>query len=1343
VVLLATQSKIAAQNFPPKFHQLTQEQGLSNNAATFIYQDKSGLIWIGTRYGLTRYDGYEVQVYSKEGKGRFFIPLDDIYNICEDESGRLLIIPFNGEVLALNKITQAFEPYFTAEEKKRMGLKDVVIIDLCTDKSGTLWLSTLGHGLISFNQKLRTGRIYNTTSQPAILNNKVNSLFNDSQNRLWVATASGLTVISSDRKSTTDHRFLKISGSNQSNFINTMVEDRLNQLWIGTEHGLFLYQGSTGMFETFESLTKQKIPQTIVRSLQDDADGNMWIGTDDGLYIYDVQKQIVRNVPVNPKERLALNDKYVFSLCRDKQDNMWLGTYFGGVNIHYHSNYGFGNFAQEEAHNALEGKIVRDIVEDKKGNLWFGLENSGIVGLIGKDRKVQRIKENSLQAAQVQGLDCDEDGNLWIGNYNKGLDFFDLKTNKIQHFSHQSDDSTSLSTDAVNNVLVDNKGRIWAGTNLGGLNRYDKGSKKFIQYRHSAKANSLSNDQVATMYEDQKGRIWVGTVKGLNLYNEQSDDFKQFDFNRGDEDGAAKSRYITAIFENKKGVIWVGTAGDGLFKLDANTGKSQAVANGAPLSNSTVYKILEDNGGQIWFSSNNGLYRLNPATSMYEKYTRSNGLTANQFNYNSGLLLNNGQLIFGAINGYTIFDPTQISKSDFKPTLIINDFRVGDLPAHSVNELKTNPLEKIRLAHDQSTLNLSFLALEYGSNDNKMYSYKLENYDNDWSIPSKNKTATYTQLPPGEYRFLVKATNNDSEWLAASNPITIKIRNPWWRTAWAYLFYALLMAYLVYIFRRNYTLRNDKKRALLLEQYERKREKELSTMKYHFFTNISHEFRTPLTLIKAPLEELKTRLIKGEGDAVGQKIQLMSQQVDKMMRLVDQLMDVSKSETGQLTVYKSAADIVALTGQVVQQFQTMAVQQKIVLTYEPSISTLLVEIDIDKIEKVVYNLLSNAFKYTPSGGQITINLECIKKEESSVIKIAVHDTGVGIPEADVPFIFDRFYQGNNQQSLAQKGTGIGLAHCKELIELHQGDISFTSEVGKGTTFEVNFPLVTPKAKAPSSEPTETEEVMAIEAVSNVAAITTPSEQPTILVVEDDPDVQTYLKELLEEKYKVICMDNGQLAWAHLQQELPDIVLSDVMMPLMDGIHFCKHIKSHLTTCHLPVVLLTAKTTIPDQVQGLETGADDYISKPFHPDVLQARIHNLLMSRRILKDKIRKELILQPVDVTTNSLDETFLKSVMAILEANIGNSDFSAQTLVQSLNMSRSSFYRKLQAISDLSPSDFIREMRMKRAAQLLENQELNVTEVAYAVGYNDLKTFRQNFQQRFNVTPSQYVKKK
>ena len=975
-------SKTTAQSFSPKFRPLTQEQGLSNNAVTFIYQDKSGFIWIATRYGLNRYDGYELQIYSKEGKGRFYMPFDNIYNICEDLAGNLLITPFNGEVMMFNQVTHAFDPYFTAAEKKQYGLNDVVILDLYSDKAGILWLSTLSHGLVAFDQKQRILRFYNTQSQPAIPSNRTNSLFNDNQNRLWVATDNGLTVFSADRNSTTDYPLSKIDGNVESNFINALYEDRLNRMWIGTAHGLFIYYASTGQFQSFESVAKQAFPSTIIRCLQDDADGNMWIGTDDGLYIFDVQKQTLREVPSKPKERLALNDKYVFSICRDRQNNMWVGTYFGGINIHYFSDYGFNSFPQEAAHNALEGKIIRDIAEDKKGNIWFGLENSGVVGLMGKERRVQRLTDKNLMNAQVQGLDCDDEGNLWIGNYNKSLIFYDIKTGVTKQFEHKIGDSNSLSLNAVNNVLVDKKGRVWAGTNLGGLNRYDKAQNKFYHYKHSEQAGSLSNDQVATLHEDRQGRIWIGTVRGLNLYDEQKDAFIQYPLLRGGDKTPTESFYVTSIFDNQKGTVWVGTAGNGLFSLDPNTGKSQAINPDAPLSNSTLYKILEDRGGQLWLSSNNGLYRFNPATNHSEKYTLSDGLTSNQFNYNSGLLLSNGQLIFGTVNGYTLFDPTQIRKSDYKPMLIITDFIVGDAPAHEVNELADNPFEKIRLSHDKSTLHFSFVGLEYGNYDNKLYSYKLENYDKEWSTPSKSKSATYTQLPPGKYQFLVKATNNDGEWLATAQSISIHIRSPWWLTYWAYGFYLLLLGVAIYLFGQYSVIRNNRKRELLLEHYEREREQELSSMKYRFFTNISHEFRTPLTLIKAPMEELITRFSKPNGEQMGHRLQLMSQQVDKMMRLVDQLMDVSKSESGQLRLYTSATDVVALGEQVIQHFQPMAIQQKIDLQYAPSVSHLNALIDADKIEKVIYNLLSNAFKYTPTGGKVVLRLDSLKEQNA-------------------------------------------------------------------------------------------------------------------------------------------------------------------------------------------------------------------------------------------------------------------------------------------------------------------------------------------------------------------------
>ncbi len=1083
-------------------------------------------------------------------------------------------------------------------------------------------------------------------------------------------------------------------------------------------------------------------PLGVVRSLQDDLGGNVWIGTDDGLLIFDLQKHTLTPIPTNATQRFALNDQYVFSICRDRQGNMWVGTYYGGVNINYATTAGFALLPQPRAHNALNGKIIRDMVEDKWGNRWFGLENSGVVGLMHNSSEIITLTtsssgSNGLLGNQIQGLDDDANGNLWIGSYNRGVNKYDPKTGRITHFSHESGNQNSLSSNAVNNILVDRKGRVWIGTNLGGLNRYDAQTGHFRHYRHSSRAGSLGNDQVATLYEDAKGQLWVGTVTGLNRYDEAHDQFVQY--TRLNQSVSAAGLYVTAIFEDHRGTLWVGSAGDGLFAMNPQTGQFRRIRPDRQLANVTVYKMLEDRGGQLWFGSNTGLYKYDAATNHYVNFTISDGLVANQFNYNAGCALKNGQLMFGLVNGYTLFDPVRLQKPDYKPVLAITDFRANDQPANTPNNLKQTAPPSVQLTHDQSTLHIRFVALEYGSYDNKLYAYKLDGYDDSWSVPSKNRVATYTRLPHGQYRFLVRSTNNKGNWVAASAPILITIRPPWWQTPWAYLGYLLLSVGLVYCLGRYSIIEINRKNQLLIEHLDREREREMSAMKYRFFTNMSHEFRTPLTLIKAPLDEMmaQTQLVNQQQSS--RQLVLMDQQVSKMVRLVDQLMDVSKSESGYLTLQFDAVDLVTLCTQLVGQFGTMATQQGIALQFRSAAGRLVRWADADKLEKVVYNLLTNALKYTPAGGSITVQLA--GDDDRDPVTITVTDTGIGMPTAALPYIFDRFYQADNQQFAAHKGTGIGLALCRELVELHGGTVTVQSQPLAGSRFTVTLPLTSPPIGTPALPLDTPAETHRDEVVLSPPFIPITGCKPTVLVVEDNGDIQAYLRDLLLPAYNVVCRDNGQVAWTYLEDHLPDIIVSDVMMPLVDGILFCKQVKSHLTTCHLPVLMLTARGTDTDQISGLATGADDYITKPFNPRLLLLRLQNLLANRQLIKDKCRRELMLEPQGLTTNSLDEAFLKKAMTVTEANVENPDFTAQALAESMNMSRSAFYRKLQAITDLTPSDFIRNVRLKRAAQLLQQHELSVAAVAFAVGYNDLKTFRQNFQQQFGTTPANWGK--
>lgn len=1345
IALLWLSNLIAfAQSVSLKFETKLQEQGYGTNWVRCIYQDRQDFIWIGTHNGLSRYDGSEAEVFSKAGARHHYIPQDNIYSVGETRDGQLLVATLNGELLQRDSVTQRFSPYFTPEENQRYGFDRMIFLKIYTDRRNILWLATQGHGLFAFDPRKRTVRSYDTKSSPALLSNQIVTVREDRQQRLWVGTDAGATLLSADRRSSS--HYLPVSNQEDTHHINAFFEDRRHRMWAATGRGVFLFQEEKAAFVPLSTQDGQPGPAGIIRALQDDAEGNVWIGTDNGLLIFDLQKGRIRSVITDASRRYALNDKYVFSLCRDRQDNMWVGTYYGGVNVHYASNQGFEQFGQTGLHETLEGKIVRDIVPGQDGALWFGLENRGIVGIPRPGRPVMALNESTRPALlgdQIQGLAVAPDGALWIGSYNLGINYYNPGTGEMRHLTHDPDNPKSLSSNAVNNVLVDRRGRVWVGTNMGGLNRYDPASGGFIKYRFSAggaKPRGLNSDQIATLYEDRSGKIWVGTTTGLNRYDERQDRFVAYSgLGRAT---AGQGLYVTAIFEDKRGGLWIGSAGDGLFAIEAGTLKYRHIQPDRQMATATIYKILEDPSGDLWFGSNTGLYRFDPQANTYVKYTTSDGLVSNQFNFNSGSALADGRLVFGTVNGYALFDPEAVHKSLYRPKISITDILANNQPIQKTEDNHETSPREVRLAHDRSTLQFSFVAPEFSSYDSKMYSYRLEGYDQHWTALTRSRTATYTRLPPGAYSFAVRTTNSDGKWVSESLPVLVTISPPWWQTPFAYLFYGLVLLGLIYLLRKYSIIKINRKKQLLLEHFERERAQELSAMKYQFFTSMSHEFRTPLTLILAPLQEVQSRLGQMSQEQLGARFRLMDQQVGRMVRLVDQLMDVSKSESGYLELHPVPADVAALCGQIIRHFDSLARQQRVNLRYVPEPDALWAHIDIDKFEKVLYNLLVNALKYTPPGGAITVRLNRMDSEEAECIVLKVQDTGIGIAAADQARIFERFYQATNQSHTAQKGTGIGLALCDELVKMHGGTISVKSEPNRGSCFTVSLPLLAADGfKQPSTNEHLVREGL-VQKPHKVEKVGLNTQLPVLLLVEDNPDIRAYLADLLEETFGVVGHADGQSAWTYLQDHSVDIILSDVMMPGLDGIAFCKLVKENIATCHIPVMMLTARAGVEDQIEGFTTGADDYISKPFHPELLRSRLHNLLAGRRVLKEKFRQELILEPSEITTNSVDERFLREIMAIVECNIENSDFNARSLLESFPMSRSTFYRKLQAITDLSPGDFIRDIRMKRAAQLLGQQQLKVAEIAYAVGYNDLKTFRHNFQQSFGVSPSRFTEK-
>jgi signal transduction histidine kinase/DNA-binding response OmpR family regulator len=917
--------------------------------------------------------------------------------------------------------------------------------------------------------------------------------------------------------------------------------------------------------------------------------------------------------------------------------------------------------------------------------------------------------------------------------------------------------------------------------------------------------------------EDKSGVLWVGTGNGLNQFDREKEQFIRHPFDPGNPKNSDIS--ISSIHEDWKGRLWVGTMSHGLHFFDRKTGSFSSVAKMDGLPSNQINGILEDNSENLWLHTENGIAKYNPDTKNIKVYDEKDGLRIGRNIFKAFCKNDNGEMYFGGTNGFVRFHPDKLRDNPHIPRVAITDFKIGyqtvAIGVDSPLKKSITVTDSITLSYSENDLSFEFAALDYTAPDKNQYAYIMEGFDRDWINSGTRRFANYTNLSPGEYTFRVKGSNNDGIWNEEGASLRIIINPPWWKTWWAYTLYGILLLAAFFSFRRYEINRQRLKHELELEHLYAEKEhleaekvKELDRLKSRFFANISHEFRTPMTLILGPLE----RLISQTADEkLHDTFLLMQRNGQRLLRLINQLLDLSKLEAGKMAMQAAPYDLEEVLKPLVMAFESLAGLREIELHFVPPPEPVILYLDRDKFEKIMTNLLFNAFKFTPEGESVIVDCEFPKgaggiadssiadmgfpegtgrnadlKDQSEIrdpkskisnfVKITVRDTGIGIPPNQLPHIFDRFYQASNfsygetLQATSQQGSGIGLALTRELVELHKGKIAVESEVGEGTTFTVHLPLgkehlqkeeiVERKARSEERDAMSMSSDQ-LSAISDQEMLNIEGEQagidqspnrpipkspnpqitqsPNILIVEDNPDMHAYIRDHLKNNYRVIEAENGVEGFKKAAKEMPDLIISDVMMPQMDGFELCAKLKTDERTSHIPVILLTARASWESKIEGLETGADAYLTKPFDAKELQIRIKNLIGQRRKLRERFSKEITLQPKDITVTSADEKFLMKIMDVIEAHLSDPDFRVEYLSKEVAISRAHLHRKLQALTDLSPVEFIRLMRMKRAAKLLEHHVGNISEIAYEVGFKNPAYFAECFRKQFGISPSKY----
>lgn len=1390
------------------FTHLDIGDGLIHNQVNCITKDTKGFVWLGTPSGLSRYDGKHFISFRHNNADSSSLSDNYVEKIFNLPAGRLWIKSSNssdifdprkmqfsrneqaylkslglpgGEIIQIHQIS--LSSYLFVYKNKGIAIYDrpslisplpkilwfaatnpFLNADAIIDASGRLWvISQLGQ-LFSYDSA--SGQWNNG---PSLFNpKKVKSemlrqtdtyrLFADSKGRLWIYTAGlpgPLYCLQPGASSLIAYRADKpLEGSAatlNNNIIHAITEDETGHIWVGTDHG--------------------------------------------GINIIDPDKGTIRYLMNNAENQKSLAQNCIYDLYEDDNGLIWVGTYKKGICYYNQRMDRFPLFSHDPnaaaAKSTLPFEDVNRFVEDELGNLWIGTNGGGLIYYNRGDSTYKRFTHNvndpsSLCADVIVGLCFDAHGRLWIGTYYGGLDCY--QNGRFTHYRHQPGNPSSLSDDRVWDVIEDknNDKCIWVATLGGGLQRLDPDTGIFTTYPPS-NSNIEGIEFVLTMDQLNNGDLWVGTAAGIDIYPGGKTPARHLGNIAGNARTLSNDN-INVIYEDHKGYIWVGTR-EGLNCVDPSSGIVRRYTTKDGLPDNTVLTILEDKNGYLWMSTPSGLIRFDPPAvfmdsinpAVFRKFDESDGLQGREFNEKSAFKTWSGSLIFGGAGGFNLFNPDSISIDYYTPPIVFTELQIGGKTAQITEKYSGRAIlhqsiswtKTLTLPYGASDFSLSFMALGYGQSSKIKYAYRLKGFNEQWILIEHNadNRATYTNLDPGDYTLEVRSSNQDGIWNKTPATMQLSILPPFWKTTWAYLIYGLLLAGLLYLARSILLYRARMRFELEQQKRQASHTHDMDTLKIRFLTNISHEFRTPLSLILAPLDKIIKEI---QDPGLNSQLDMVRRNAKRLLHLVSQLLDFRKLEVQEIRLQPVQGDIISFVNYTAISFTDIAEKKNIDFIINSTVASLTASYDPDKLERILFNLLSNAFKFTPEKGQINLDIteqtEANRDSHAHWLKISIQDNGIGIPTDKLRQIFERFFQHELPYQMVNAGSGIGLSITQEFVRLHGGRIEATSIEGKGSCFAVWLP-VTPEQdlsiegtgvspdnmhrakieanalaqskskQAPNKDPIHITALKAEGRQIDVHKKAKPNgRKKTILLVEDHEDFRFYLKDNLGIQFNILEASDGMKGWECCLKEKPDLVVSDIMMEGMDGLQLCRKIKKDPRTAAIPVILLTAKATEQQQVEGLNQGANDYMTKPFNFEILQARILNLLQQVKQSNKEAPAKVTIQPAHLEIDSQQEQFLLAAKEAVEKSMEDADFSVEQLSQALFVSRVTLYKKLVNITGKTPIEFIRTLRVKTAAEYLK-KGMNVAQAAYEVGYNNPKNFTKHFKQVFGMLPSEYSK--
>ncbi len=1338
VMLLGLLTPALAWAQPVSFQSWNAENGLSQNTVYAIGQDEDGFMWLGTRNGLNRFDGREFRVF-KNATEKQEMPEFDITSLFFD--GKNVLTGTSKGLFVFDQHTETFQKV-TIES----GKPDYVVYTIYQDRKKQIWL---GSSLGLFCLEKRNPYLFKkfgTYGPGSIEDEVVRCIFSDATHNLWIGSNAGLTrirLLETAPQYTTFKHDAKDPASISSNIITAIAEDRRHRLWVGTQsRGINLFDDSDETFTRINSRSPGvNLVNDNIRVIKSGSDDDIWVGTQEGLTQINWQNQAAVHYQTNPRDKGSLSQNSVHSLFIDKRGLLWIGTFFGGLNLMNPFAAEFQVWQSNGTPFGLSNNVVSSVAEDINGNLWIGTEGGGLNYYNRQSQTFDYFTASAggLGSNLIKTIFKDSDDNIWVGTHAGGLNLY--RNGEFKKYFHTPENAAYLRSE-ISAIAEDHEKNLWLGIqgNIQDIKIYHREGIELTDRSDEFDKTLVAGKNIKQIFPDPEGNVWIATSAGLFVVKAGSRKVQPFLFTAY----GAYPLQITAIQRDSKGHLWLGTENEGLKKFNPQTQKLYTYTFKKSLADNDIFGVLEDSKGLLWLSTGFGIVKLNPETNGFQVFTKTDGLPSNMFNYNAYYKSEKGSFYFGGFNGLVGFRPDQ-----FITNTAPSPVRFTGLETNSSLATQALDAEKeLELTHQENVFTIKFALLNYIKPEKNKYAYRLSGFENHW-LETNTPSVTYMNLKPGHYTLAVKGANNDGIW-STPRELSIVVLPPFWRTWWAYLSYAVLFSTILFFIIRYFYLQELIKKEEALHQH-----------KLDFFTNVTHEIRTHLTLIMSPVDKMIAD--RANDGYLQQQFQNIKKNAGNLLRLSEELMDFRKAETENIKLQLAPHDIVAFVKNIYEHFTAVSLVRNMYISFTHDIQQETLYFDKEQLEKVFFNLINNAFKFTPDGGRIGVHIT----EDGPYIKVSVADNGRGIAPEYKDKLFNNFFQVNDSGS-QNNGYGIGLALSSKIAALHGARIEVDSSViseergERKTVFSVflqkgpvqagqNQGDLLPKIMVDENSKTQEGAVLITE-VPEPDFIETYLEEKklSVLVVDDNPDIRSTVAEILSDKYQVLSEEDTAKGWTYATEHLPDIIVSDVMMPGEDGLSFCTRLKSDFRTCHIPVILLTAKTTQQDHIAGLNKGADIYLTKPFNRTILELTVRNLLATRERVRESmqqyVQNDLLNlntsgnQPPQQAVNALDNEFLNDLLCIIEQYLDDPSFNIAVLSRKIGMSIPVLYKKMKAVTNLSVNDFIKSVKLQKAAALLQQNNLAVYEVCYAVGFQDRKHFSMEFRKKYGQSPKQYA---